>query len=304
MYTIYIMERRLILLGLVIIVILALLCSKGAPLNEYFPSNFVDPNWKNMRFFKKTLDNQLLATAPVHILEQFEENGKKKAIGQNLNNFLSNKHSVIKNTENTQSDLNSSLSTQQLLDQNKQKLDDLSQLTDKVQKRTKHASTIPKLNAKFQKQGPILPERKGFEYQLMKEGKCRFFSGDTCPDSHPLSTGANIGISGVNGINLSCNGVANVVKGNAVATINEYGQIDKVHIVNRGKGYKGTPSIHVVGGGGYGGKCDAVVDENGSVQYIDIISAGDGYTSSPKIELADPNGSNNCMLCCQPDLFN
>ena len=61
---------------------------------------------------------------------------------------------------------------------------------------------------------------------------------------------------------------------------------------------------YISGGGGYGGKCDTVIDDKGSIQYIDILSGGEGYTSSPKIEMENPNGSNNCMLCCQPDLFN
>ena len=305
MYTIYIMERKLIILGLVIILILTLLCTKMKPLNEYFPSNFVDPYWRNRRFFKKTLNNQLLATAPVHVLEKFEAIRKvnKINIGKSINDFLTNSQPNIINNENTDADLNTK-STQALFDKNKNKMNNLNQVNKDVEKRNKHATTRPKLNAKFQKQGPLLPERKGFEYQLMKEGKCKFFSGDKCPDSYPLSTGANIGVSGINGVNLSCNGESNIEKAEAVATINEYGKINKVHLVKKGKGYITKPNIHIVGGGGYGGKCDVVIDDNGSIQYIDILSGGDGFTSSPKIELEDPNGSNSCMLCCQPDLFN
>jgi len=301
------MDRKLLLLGLVIIIILTLLCSQKNYVNEFFPSNYQDPYWKNRRFFKKTLDNQLLATAPVHILEKFEQNSKnnesRKQIGNSIDSFLSGTTSGISNNENTQADLNSSLTTKQLLEQNKQKLHNLNLLTENVHKKTQHASTVPKLNAKFQKQGPILPERKGFEYQLMKEGKCKFFSGDQCPSDYPVFTGANIGLSGINGINLSCNGVANVDKAKAIAVVNEYGQIEKVHIVNKGKGYKTTPKVNIIGGGGYGCKTNAVLDDRGSLQFIDIISSGEGYTSTPSVEFGNPDGSNNCQLCCQPDLF-
>ena len=299
------MGRKLIILGLVIIVILTLLCTKMNIIDEDFPTNIVNPYWKNRRIMKKSVDNQFLSSAPFNILEKFELNQKEKNIniGRSINDFLSNSKSNIKNNENTDADLNKK-STQSLFENNKIKMDNLKQINKDVKKINRHASTRPKLNAKFQSQGPLLPERKGFEYQLMKEGKCKFFSGDKCPSSHPLSTGANIGISGINGVNLSCNGVSNIEKAEAIATINEYGKIDKVHIVKKGKGYITKPNINIVGGGGYGGKCDAVIDDRGSIQYIDILSGGEGYTSSPKIELENPNGSNSCMLCCQPDLFN
>ena len=52
-------------------------------------------------------------------------------------------------------------------------MDNLKQINKDV-KNNRHASTRPKLNAKFQSQGPLLPERKGFEYQLMKEGNVNF----------------------------------------------------------------------------------------------------------------------------------
>jgi hypothetical protein len=305
MYTIYIMERKIIILGLVIILILTLLCTKMNINNQDFPINIVDPYWKNRRFMKKTVDNQLLTSAPFSILEKFEsnQNEKKRNVGKSINDFLTNSQPRINNTENTDADLNKK-STLSLFENNKIKMNDLKTINHDVKKINKHATTRPKLNAKFQNQGPLLPERKGFEYQLMKEGKCKFFSGDKCPSAYPLSTGANIAISGVNGVNLSCNGVSNIEKAEAIATINEYGKIDKVHIVKKGKGYITKPNINIIGGGGYGGKCDTVIDDKGSIQYIDILSGGEGYTSSPKIEMENPNGSNNCMLCCQPDLFN
>ena len=42
-------------------------------------------------------------------------------------------------------------------------MNDLKTINHDVKKINKHATTRPKLNAKFQNQGPLLPERKGFE---------------------------------------------------------------------------------------------------------------------------------------------
>ena len=62
------MGRKLIILGLAIIVILTLLCTKMNIIDEDFPTNIVT-YWKNRRIMEKSVDNQFLSSAPFNILE-------------------------------------------------------------------------------------------------------------------------------------------------------------------------------------------------------------------------------------------
>lgn len=60
---------------------------------------------------------------------------------------------------------------------------------------------------------------------------------------------------------------------------NAEGSIQRIEILNGGKGYTDTPTVELIGGGGHGAKIKAVVSK-GKVIKLVILDGGSGYTSN------------------------
>ena len=132
-------------------------------------------------------------------------------------------------------------------------------------------------------------------------GVCRFMNTPQCSPDYPYYTGASIGVEG-GGQAFKCNGPDGAKSAEAVASIDN-GTIQRVYVVNPGKGYALPPKVSVVGGGGSGANLESRLNPTtGEVVDIVIKDAGYGYHSTPVIELEGPGIADQCFLCCaQPN---
>lgn len=123
---------------------------------------------------------------------------------------------------------------------------------------------------------------------------CGFY--ETCPADYKNM--GNLGISG-NNVSLSCNGNTNKVIAKAYGIIKN-GSVEKIAILDEGKGYEpnSKPKITIEGNGG-GAMAEAVVDDNGNLKVIHVIQGGSGYTESPEIAIEQPNSTHGCNFCCK-----
>ena len=96
------------------------------------------------------------------------------------------------------------------------------------------------------------------------------------------------------GSNMSCH--SNIHPAKAIASI-QNGMINKIHVVDNGKGYTETPKISILGGNGRGAFATCVLGKNGKVESIDLKNKGYNFTSTPSIVIEKPNV--NCKLCCK-----
>ncbi len=72
----------------------------------------------------------------------------------------------------------------------------------------------------------------------------------------------------------------------AVAHLNENGQVDAVHLINSGFGYRVEPKVHISGGGGHGASAVSHINDDGEIMAIEIIHPGYSYVRAPNVEIA------------------
>lgn len=77
------------------------------------------------------------------------------------------------------------------------------------------------------------------------------------------------------------------VGANAVAEINNDGQVSKVSLLTEGARYSLAPVVVVSGGEGSGAKVSAKADINGAIKSVTLDSGGSGYTSPPTISFTN-----------------
>ena len=145
------------------------------------------------------------------------------------------------------------------------------------------------------------------------EHTCKYFGSNsetnwTCPDSHPVYSGASMGDHNQN---LKCNGGlaknASCGKGDvsgegaqAIAIVNG-GKVVNLALLKCGKNYVSEPRISIEGGNGSGAEAIARV-KDGKIESILLINGGSGYTKQPQIKIegtANNQGCSYCHLCCK-----
>ncbi len=67
------------------------------------------------------------------------------------------------------------------------------------------------------------------------------------------------------------------------------GFVIAVTVTDGGSGYKTTPTVSFVGGGGSGAQAVAQLSADGTVTGIIVQNAGSGYTSTPLVEITPPD---------------
>lgn len=161
-----------------------------------------------------------------------------------------------------------------------------------------------------------LPGQQG-DPGTFAENSCKFFGSNSesqwaCPETYPIYSGASMG-SGDN--MMKCNGgVARNARcgkeeqvtqqvgigGQGMAVVTN-GQIGRILVINKGKGYYLPPKIQVLGGGGSGVKAIPEI-QNGQLTNIKILNPGSGFTDTPIIKIESDtvtNGCNYCHMCCK-----
>ncbi len=122
--------------------------------------------------------------------------------------------------------------------------------------------------------------------------KCKFLSSAQCHPDYPNFSGASI-----EGSNMKCDNVGDVAPSKAVCTISS-GKINGIYIINPGSGYKVSPKVEVIGGGGEGAILRAILVD-GKVKEVKVLSGGSGFHETPILKIESPNSSNGCFLCCK-----
>lgn len=125
--------------------------------------------------------------------------------------------------------------------------------------------------------------------------KCKFLNSAQCHPDYPNFSGASIQLP--EGSNMKCDNVGDVAESRAVCTISN-GKINGVYIIHPGAGYKMTPKIESIGGGGEGAILKAIL-VNGKIKEIKVMNGGSGFHETPVIKIENPNSSNGCFLCCK-----
>ena len=122
--------------------------------------------------------------------------------------------------------------------------------------------------------------------------KCKFLSSAQCHPDYPNFSGASI-----EGSNMKCDNVGDVTPSKAVCTISS-GKINGIYIINPGSGYKVSPKVEVIGGGGEGAILRAILVD-GKVKEVKVMNGGSGFHETPILKIESPNSSNGCFLCCK-----
>jgi len=161
-----------------------------------------------------------------------------------------------------------------------------------------------------------LPGQQG-DPGTFAENSCKFFGSNSesqwaCPETYPIYAGASMG-GGDN--NMKCNGgVARNARcgkeeqvtkdvgygGHGMAIVTN-GQIGRILVMKKGKGYYLPPKVHILGGGGSGVKALPQV-ANGQLTSIKILNPGSGFTQTPIIKIESDtvtSGCGYCHLCCK-----
>jgi hypothetical protein len=125
--------------------------------------------------------------------------------------------------------------------------------------------------------------------------KCKFLSSEKCHPDYPNFSGASIELS--EGSNMKCDNLDNVSPSKAVCTISD-GKINGVYIIDSGAGYKTTPKIEIIGGGGDGAILKPIIVD-GKLKEVKILNSGTGFHETPVLKIESPNLSNGCFLCCK-----
>ena len=125
--------------------------------------------------------------------------------------------------------------------------------------------------------------------------KCKFLNSAQCHPDYPNFSGASIQLP--EGSIMKCDNVGDVAESRAVCTISN-GKINGVYIIHPGAGYKMTPKIESIGGGGEGAILKAIL-VNGKIKEIKVMNGGSGFHETPVIKIENPNSSNGCFLCCK-----
>jgi hypothetical protein len=125
--------------------------------------------------------------------------------------------------------------------------------------------------------------------------KCKFLNSSQCHPEYPNFSGASIQFP--EGSNMKCDSVGKIRQSKAVCTISG-GKINGAYIIDGGDGYKLSPKIEILGGGGEGAILNATI-VNGKIKEIKVINGGDGFHETPIIKIENPNASNGCFLCCK-----
>ncbi len=130
---------------------------------------------------------------------------------------------------------------------------------------------------------------------LSSSMKCKFLSSSQCHPDYPNFSGASIELS--EGSNMKCDNIGDVSPSKAVCTISN-GKINGVYIIHQGAGYKSSPKVEVVGGGGKDAILKPVLAD-GKIKEIKVINPGSGFFETPVLKIESPNSSNGCFLCCK-----
>ena len=152
------------------------------------------------------------------------------------------------------------------------------------------------INPSSPKAGPQELEKNINIDNLIGHNSFKFFDSKFIPDKKKyVYTGAEIGVDGDVPINFKCYGGEEPIQAEAIALVNEDGQISDIRLVNKGKGYK-KAKVKIEGGNGHGCKAKAVVDDNSTISHIEIINGGKNYVSTPNVIISSPNQNKSCKL--------
>lgn len=160
---------------------------------------------------------------------------------------------------------------------------------------------IPPINPAGPKVGPQDLEKSVDLANLISHDSFKFFDSNFIPDKDKyIYTGAEIGVDGDTPVNFKCYGGEEPIQAEAVAQVNEDGQVYDIRLVNKGKGYK-KAKVTIEGGNGNGCKAKAVVDDNSTISHIEVLQGGHNYTSTPHVIISNPNQNKSCKLFFRKD---
>ena len=152
------------------------------------------------------------------------------------------------------------------------------------------------INSNGGKAGPHSPEKSMDLYNIISDDSFKFFDANFVPDAKQyVYTGAEIGIESDVPINFKCHGGKEEIQAEAVAKINDNGEVSEIILLNKGTGYK-KAKVKIEGGGGSNCKAKAIIDDNSSISHIEIENGGKNYVSTPHITISKPNQNKTCKL--------
>ena len=155
---------------------------------------------------------------------------------------------------------------------------------------------IPVINSNGGKVGPHSLKPSTDLYNIIGSDSFKFFDANFVPDAKQyVYTGAEIGVESDVPINFKCHGGKDEVQAEAVAKINEEGEVSEIIMLHKGSGYK-KAKVKVEGGGGKGCRAKAIVDDDSKISHIEIENGGKHYASTPQIIISKPSQNKTCKL--------
>ena len=152
------------------------------------------------------------------------------------------------------------------------------------------------INSNGGKAGPHSPEKSTDLYNIIGGDSFKFFDANFVPDAKQyVYTGAEIGVESDVPLNFKCHGGKEEVQAEAVAKINDSGEVSEIIVLHKGTGYK-KAKVKIEGGGGNGCKAKAIIDDNSSISHIEVENGGKNYISTPHITISKPNQNKTCKL--------